>query len=551
MTVMLDRLRVWMDSREDEHLEFKEAKNHFDFEELVKYCSALANEGGGTIVFGVSDRHPRKIVGTHAFDNLERTKSAITERLHLRIDADIIQHPDGPVVVFHIPSRPLGTPIPYKGSYWMRSGESLVPMTPDLLKRIFDEAVPDFSAEICAGAILEDLDPNAIENFRMRWMRKSGNKNIEHLTCQALLNDAELAFDNQLTYAALVLLGSYRTLGRFLSQAEVVFEYRSTASTTTTTLQRKEYRQGFFSFYDDLWTTINLRNETQHIRDGLFFLDIPTFNESAIREAILNSVSHRDYRLPGSIFIRQYPQQLDIVSPGGFPPGITPQNILWRQSPRNRRIAEALSKCGLVERSGQGADRMFEECIREGKPRPDFFGTDDYQVSVAFKCEVQNPQFARFLEKVSQEKQFYFSITDLLVLDCLQNEEKVPDELKPRLGMLSDHGIIERIGRGRGTRYILSRNFYAFLGKKGTYTRKRGLDRETNKSLLLKHIESKGTQGSTLGELMQVIPTHSIDQARTLLKELQHEGKAHCVGRTRAGRWQIGPISRYEQLGEN
>jgi ATP-dependent DNA helicase RecG len=539
MTAILDRLRAWMEAREDEHLEFKEAKNHFDFEELVKYCSALANEGGGRIIFGVTDSSPRHVVGTQAFNNLERTRSAITERLHLKIDAEIISHPDGQVVVFQILSRPLGIPIPYKGGYWMRSGESLVPMTQDMIKRIFDEAVPDFSAEICAGATMDDLDPGAIEEFRMRWMRKSGNKNLEHRSHQGLLSDAELAFDDKITYAALVLFGTHKTLGRFLSQAEVVFEYRS-ATSTTTSLQRKEYRQGFFSFYDDLWTTINLRNETQHFRDGLFILDIPTFNEAAIREAVLNSISHRDYRLPGSIFVCQHPRKLEIVSPGGFPPGITPQNILWRQSPRNRRIAEALSKCGLVERSGQGADRMFEECIREGKPRPDFIGTDEYQVSVTFKCEVQYPQFARFLEKVSQEKQFYFSITDLLVLDCLQNEEKVPEELKPRLGILSDHGIIERIGRGRGTRYILSRHFYDFLGKKGTYTRKRGLDRETNKSLLLKHIESRSIHGSALGELIQVLPTHSVPQVRTLLRELQREGKAHCVGRTRAGRWRIG-----------
>ena len=186
---------------------------------------------------------------------------------------------------------------------------------------------------------------------------------------------------------------------------------------------------------------------------------------------------------------------------------------------------------------------MFEECIREGKSRPDFSGTDDYQVSVTFRCEVQDPQFARFLEKVSQEKQFYFSTRDLLVLDCIHNETKIMEDLKPRLGFLSDHGIIERIGRGRGTRYILSRHFYGFIGKRGIYTRKRGLDRETNKSLLLKHMESSGKNGSTLGELVQVLPSLSIMQVRTLLRELQRDGKAHSVGRTRAGHWHSGQKS--------
>lgn len=81
------------------------------------------------------------------------------------------------------------------------------------------------------------------------------------------------------------------------------------------------------------------------------------------REAILNPVTHRDYRMAGSVFVRQFPRRLDIVSPGGFPPGITPEDLLWRQSPRNRRIAETCARCGLVERSGQGANRMFEESI--------------------------------------------------------------------------------------------------------------------------------------------------------------------------------------------
>ena len=60
----LDQLSAWMASTEDEHLEFKEAKNRFDFEELVKYCCALANEGGGHVILGVTDKQPRRVVGS-------------------------------------------------------------------------------------------------------------------------------------------------------------------------------------------------------------------------------------------------------------------------------------------------------------------------------------------------------------------------------------------------------------------------------------------------------------------------------------------------------
>ncbi len=136
----LSQLQKWMASKEDEHLEFKEAKQNFHFDRLVKYCAALANEGGGRMVLGVTDKIPRQIVGCQTFKPLERTKAGLIERLRLRIEGEEINHPDGRVVVFHVPSRPIGMPIQIEGAYWMRSGEDLAPMTPDTLKPIFDEA---------------------------------------------------------------------------------------------------------------------------------------------------------------------------------------------------------------------------------------------------------------------------------------------------------------------------------------------------------------------------------------------------------------------------
>src|SRR5690606_36574334 len=102
---------------------------------------------------------------------------------------------------------------------------------------------------------------------------------------------------------------------------------------------RRDFRLGFFSFMDEIWTLINLRNDAQAFRDGLFVTNILTFSEGSVREALLNAVAHRDYRSSGSVFVRQYARRLEIVSPGGFLPGINADNVLWRQAPRNRRIA--------------------------------------------------------------------------------------------------------------------------------------------------------------------------------------------------------------------
>ena len=353
-----------------------------------------------------------------------------------------------------------------------------------------------------------------------------------------MLEDAELLHDGKVTYAALALLGKKASLGHYLPQAELVFEYRSSESSIGYQ-QRLEFRQGFLLTLNELWTAINLRNEVQSYEDGLFVRRIPAFNERVVREAILNAVTHRDYRVASSVFIRQYPRKLEIESPGGLPTGITKANMLTRQAPRNRRIAEACSKCGLVERSGQGIDYMFRTLIEEGKRQPDFTGTDDHRVSVVLDGEIQNPQFLRFLEKVGQEEQVSFGTADLIVLDYVHREQPVPPELRMVLPSLLERGVIERIGRGRGVRYLLSQRFYSFLGRRGSYTRARGLDRDTQKELLMRHIKASEPAGAPLKELQEVLKDLSRKQVQTLLRELREAGRVVVTGITRSGRWHL------------
>lgn len=536
MMITEQQIDDWRQHRENEHLEFKEAKNSFEFDKLVKYCAALANECGGSIILGVKDKMPREVVGTSAFENLERTKAWLVEKLRLRIEAEEIRHRDGRVVVFTTPSRPIGMPIDVRGAYWMRAGEDLVPMTPDQLKRIFDEAGPDYSAEICTKAAFEDLAPKAVQNFRTRWHIKAKRDSILKCTDQDLLRDAELITEAGITYAALVLMGTHGALGRFLAQAELVFEYRSSEAAGPAN-QREEFRSGFFLWYDRLWELINLRNDLQHYQDGLFMVDIPAFNEGAVREAVLNAVAHRDYRHGGNIFVRQFSKRIEIVSPGGFPQGITPDNILDRQNPRNRRIADVLLKCGLVERAGQGANRIYESCIREGKTLPDFKNTDEYQVSLTLNGQVLDGQFIRFLEKVGSELQMSFDTYDLLVLDSVYRDMEIPPNLRSRLSTFADKGILERIGRGRGMHYILSRRFHVALGKKAAYTRRRGLDRETRKELLYQHLKDFEESGCPINELQEVLPGQSRAEIKRLLDDLRGEGRIHLQGNRRGARW--------------
>jgi ATP-dependent DNA helicase RecG len=534
MTELLKQLDLWLQCTEGENFEFKEAKNKFNFEELCQYVCGIANAGGGKILFGVSDKRPRRVVGTKAFSQPERTLAGILSKIPLRVSVDPpIEHPNGEVVVFHIPSRPAGMPVKYEGVYWMRRGDSLVALDERELRDIFAEIEDDLSAKVCPEAKISDLDIRSVELFRKLWIKKSGNQSLQNLSVEQLLTDAEVMSNDGITYAALIAFGTHQALGRLLANAEVIFEYRSKQASGPAS-ERKEFRRGLFSFYEELWELINKRNEKQHYQEGFFIYDIPTFDERPIREAILNAVSHRDYRMSGSIFIRQYPQRIEITNPGGLLPQVTFENILDRQCPRNRRLSELLLRCGLVERSGQGINLIFESAIRNSKPEPDFSLSDKFQFGLSLDGTIQDPNFIKFLQKIGQEQSEKFTTQDWLILGAVATDKKISDNLKPSVQNLVELGILEKKGRGK---LLLSRKYYSFVGRKGTYTRKRGLDREHNKALLFKHIAENKKEGSPLRELSDVLPNLTTNQLQSLVKELKTEKKIYSEGTTRAAKW--------------
>lgn len=125
--------------KESEHLEFKEAKEEFSYEgeknSVLSYCVALANEGGGRLVLGVSDKFPRKIVGTNAFKNIDKLENSLYDKLKRKIEIQELILTEGRVLIFYIPSRPIGHPLDLNGQFLMRKNDSLVPMTNEVLKR--------------------------------------------------------------------------------------------------------------------------------------------------------------------------------------------------------------------------------------------------------------------------------------------------------------------------------------------------------------------------------------------------------------------------------
>lgn len=106
--------------------------------------------------------------------------------------------------------------------------------------------------------------------------------------------------------------------------------------------------------------------------------------------------------------------------------------------------------------------------------------------------------------------------------------------MQSRLNRLIEMGIVEHIGRKM---YVFARSLYAATGKSGMHTRHVGLDRDTNKELLLKHIRQNNEVGTPFKELQQVLPGLDRNQIRVLMRELRESGKVFCEGTTSAARW--------------
>ena len=127
-----DSVLELLEAKEGEHIQFKEAKNRFDFGEAAKCCCALANNGGGKLVFGISDKRPRSVVGSEAFNQPERTRMGLIEKLKINIDFQLFHYEGKRVLVFAVKSRPIGLPVQCDGVAWIYEGDTLKPMPEDM-----------------------------------------------------------------------------------------------------------------------------------------------------------------------------------------------------------------------------------------------------------------------------------------------------------------------------------------------------------------------------------------------------------------------------------
>lgn len=287
----------------------------------------------------------------------------------------------------------------FEGVGLMRTGDSLRNMSDDETLAILTENESDFSSTICRGITINDLDQTAIGILKEKYSVKQNNRNFLTETDEQALNDLGLIANGQVTYAALILLGKKETILKYLPQCAINLEYRDDPASITFD-NRTIFEGAQFLLIDELWKTIDVRNKNKHIQVGLYITDIPALNGEVVRESINNAVAHRDYTKTSEIVIKQSPSEFTVVSHGGFPLGVSVQNILTINStPRNRLLADVLTQTGLVERSGQGVDKIFYQNLSDGKEFPSYTESDLFQVTLRIPQIVKHQIFAVFVRE--------------------------------------------------------------------------------------------------------------------------------------------------------
>lgn len=546
-TVLDELLR----SPENEVVEFKEARHGKFVEQAGKYFSALSNEANlrdrkrAWLCYGVADKRVeggcREVVGTTARvgEDLKRqiaqgTTFGMTFRETYELEVDGKR-----VVMLEIPAAPQGRPVAWQDKFYGRCGESLVVLSPDKFDEIrMQSTLPDWSAEVNSGATVDDLDPAAILIMARRYAEKQRNDDFRSLPHEQILSDLGLTRNGGVTNAALVLLGHHESLRRLMPHAAIRLEYRD-HETDIAFNNRMIYEECLFISLDKVWHDINVRNNSIPIQDGPYIFDIPYFNEMVIREAICNAVAHRDYRIASETIVKQYPQRISIINAGGFPLGVTKENLLRVSStPRNRLLSDVMAKTGLVERAGQGVDKIYKHTLSEGKMAPDYSLSNDMQVELTLDETIIDKAFALYIQEMQQKLNERLSVFEIIALEKVRSGE-MDDATKVQIPNLLDKGLIEKSGRTRGVRYYLARRYYELAHDMPSYMEKKDeWDASISIPLISVFLTQKGS--AKMREIEQLFADHlNSKQVKALVKNLMEQKIIAAEGKSSGKRYYL------------
>lgn len=351
----------------------------------MDYCVALANEGGGRMVLGVTDKLPRRVVGTKAFDVPERTVAGLHDRLHLKVTFDEVAHPDGRVLVFHVPSRPVGQAVHYKGRYLMRAGEELVPMSPDQLKRIMAEGEPAWLSQPAMNDCDDDkvvqlLDTQSYFDLLKLPYPATRDAVLDRFEREKLICRRESLWCITRLGAVLFAkrLDDFDGLARKAPRV-VVYSGQNKLATRLDKSVAKGYAAGF----EGLLEFVNEQVPSNEVIGQALRQEVKMFPSIPIRELVANALIHQDFTETGtSVMVELYADRMEITSPGR--PFISTDRFIDEYQSRNERLADLMRRLHICEEKGSGIDKVIAAAEAFQLPAPDFRANERQTISLLF-----------------------------------------------------------------------------------------------------------------------------------------------------------------------
>ena len=300
-------------------------------------------------------------------------RPSLFQAIGFRVDIYDVQHPDGRVLVFVIPPRPRGTAYHYEGAYLMRSGEELVPMSEDQLRRIFAEGQPDWLENIAlkdasAQDVVQLLDTQTFFDLLKMSYPTTQEGVIDRLINERLIEKTAAGF-SILNIGALLLAKNLKGFSEVSRKAArvIVYEGDSKMKTKSDATVEKGYAVGFTELVGYVMGQLP-QNEVieQAIRK-----DVKLIPEVIMRELLANALIHQVLDMSGvSPVVEVYANRVEITNPGE--PIVPVERFIDGYQSRNERLADVMRRFGICEEKSSGIDRVIQTAELLQLPAPEF-----------------------------------------------------------------------------------------------------------------------------------------------------------------------------------
>jgi ATP-dependent DNA helicase RecG len=429
---------------------------------LAETLVAFANSDGGTVLIGVDEAG--EATDQVYSDEVEVTLQAAVGECRPPVEARWHQAAADEGLAFAIVvARSPELHSLADGRVLVRTGAENRPLSGDQIRQLAaTKSTGDFEAEPAPGARREDLDDEVIAEFVAKWEERQ-HREWTRAVDDLLLEVGGLDEDGRPTVAGVLLFAGNPQA--FLPQCGLTFVK------FVGTLPRGEAGQPGYGRREEIggplariiqrtWEVVGEEMRIGAVVTGLEREERTEYPVSAVREALVNAVAHRDYRLGGRrIEVRMFTDRMEITSPGGLPGFITVDNIVEEHFSRNPRLVSGLYQWGYIEELGLGVDLMIEEMVRAGHPPPRFKDTP-----YAFTVTLHNvreraplPSWTRTMNERQAKALTY--VQEHGRITNREYRHLCPDvsaeTLRLDLADLVERGLLLKIGAKKGTYYIL------------------------------------------------------------------------------------------------